>query len=168
MRKSTLTYSLITLAILALAACATRDESRFADAATAPLSDLNLMRADIPPLLEEARQHPYLVPADSSCAALTTDIAALDLILGPDLDAPSTNDNPSLIERGSDEATNAAVGALRSTTESVIPFRGWVRRLTGADRYSKKVAASVTAGSIRRAFLKGIKITKACEAPLVR
>ena len=57
---------------------------------------------------------------------------------------------------------NAAVGALQKTVEGAIPFRGWVRKLTGAERYSRKVAAAITAGSIRRAFLKGVAAADGC------
>jgi len=44
----------------------------------------------------------------------------------------------------------------------VIPFRGWIRKLTGAERYSKRVAAAITAGAVRRAFLKGVRVMKNC------
>src|SRR5664280_2970956 len=71
----------------------------------------------------------------------------------PDLDTPATESNSGLIERGSNEAKSSAVDALRSTTEGIVPFRGWVRKLSGAERYSHKVAASIAAGTVRRAFL---------------
>ena len=35
-----------------------------------------------------------------------------------------------------------AVGAVQRTAQDLIPFRGWVRKLSGAERYSKKVAAA--------------------------
>lgn len=149
--------------VLGLSACASKDQSRVTDAAMAPLSDLNLVKADIPAVLLTAQQQPYAVPGEATCESLLADIKALDAVLGPDLDAPASENNPSLIERGSNEAKNAAVGALRSTTESVVPFRGWVRKLTGAERYSKKVAAAIAAGTVRRAFLKGLMVPKACE-----
>jgi hypothetical protein len=47
----------------------------------------------------------------------------------------------------------------------VIPFRGWVRKLDGAERHSKEVAAAIAAGSVRRAFLKGVGQTLGCAAP---
>jgi hypothetical protein len=121
------------------------------------------VKADIPAVLVEAQQQPYAVPVEASCETLLAQVKALDAVLGPDLDAPASDDDPSLIERGSNEAKNAAVGALRSTTEGVVPFRGWVRKLTGAERYSKKVAAAIAAGTVRRAFLKGLMVPKACK-----
>ena len=59
----------------------------------------------------------------------------------------------------------AAVGALRGAAEGVVPFRGWVRKLSGAERYSKDVAAAIAAGTIRRAFLKGLGQAAGCTAP---
>lgn len=161
---STAHRSVVICLALALSACASSDKARVSDAATAPLSDLNLVHADIPPALLQAQKQPYALPADLGCTTLQTEVQELDAVLGPDLDAPPSDTNPGLIERGSSEAKNAAVGALRHTTESVVPFRGWVRKLTGAERYSKKVAAAIAAGTVRRAFLKGLKVTKECVA----
>ena len=148
--------------VLALSACATNDRASVADAATAPLNDLNLVHADIPAVLAEAQKQPYQIPADVSCHALSAAVLDLDAALGPDLDTPATESNPGLIERGTNEVKSSAVGALRGVTEGVVPFRGWVRKLTGAERYSHKVAASIAAGTVRRAFLKGLKVSKEC------
>ncbi len=86
-------------------------------------------------------------------------------VLGADLDTPATSATPSLIERGGSAAGDAMVGAVRSTTEGVIPFRGWVRKLTGAERYAHEVAAAIAAGTIRRAYLKGLGQSSGCQAP---
>ena len=142
---------------LALAACAS-GEKNVRDAANTPLSDLNVVRADIPSVLAAAQKAPYAAPADKSCGALAADVQALDAALGADLDTPPTGSNPSLIERG-------AADALRNTAEGVIPFRGWVRKLSGAERYSRDVAAAIAAGTIRRAYLKGIAQAGDCTAP---
>ena len=154
---------------LALCACAASETPQgnqpLADAATAPLSDLNLVRAEIPPVLQAARRAPYAVPSDGSCPAIGRDVEALDAVLGPDLDTPPTADNPGLIERGADAAGNAAVGAVRGAAEGVVPFRGWVRKLTGAERYSRNVTAAIAAGTVRRAFLKGLGAAASGAAP---
>ena len=149
---------------LTLAACAAAPpKASVADAATTPLSDLNLVRADIPPVLLAAQRQPYVVPADTNCAALLADVRALDEVLGADLDTPATASNPSLIERGGTAVGGAAVGAFKGAAEGVVPFRGWVRKLTGAERYAKNVAAAIAAGTVRRAFLKGVGATHACD-----
>ena len=167
-----LTATLIAL----LAACSTTSSSNGPDlqtktntqitqAATTPLADLNLVRADVPPVLAAAQKAPYAQPADRSCPALASDVRSLDAALGADLDTPATDSNPSLIDRGSNAVSDAAGNALKGAAESVIPFRGWVRKLSGAERYSREVAAAIAAGTIRRAYLKGLGQAAGCQAP---
>ena len=145
-------------ALLALTACASPDDARVATAMATPFNDFNLVQAAIPPVLQEAQRQPYLQPSDASCAALAPLVAALDEALGPDLDAPASSTNPSLIERSGD----LAAGALQSAVQGVVPFRGWVRKLSGAERYAKQVAAAIAAGSVRRGFLKGLRAAQGC------
>ena len=154
------------LLAVALAACSTPAASpnggnTVAQVATTPLSDLNLVRGDIPPLLIAAQKAPYAVPAERSCEALGKDIQALDAVLGADLDTHVTAANTSLVDRGGD----AAGGALRGAAEGIVPFRGWVRKLSGAERYAKEVSAAIAAGTIRRAYLKGLGQAAGCAAP---
>ena len=141
---------------------ATANEKKFASAVTAPLNDLNMVRAPIPAILKRAQEGAYALPADNSCAALSHEIDELDSALGADIDTPSTDKNPSLIERGTDASGDMAAGAVRRTTEGIIPFRGWIRKLSGAERYAREVSASITAGSLRRSFLKGVRQAKGC------
>lgn len=140
-----------------------KKQTPVAEAVTAPLSDLNLIHSEIPPALIIAQKQPYKVPSELSCGALLIEVEELDALLGPDIDSTELDTNTSLIKKGVSKAKSTAVGTLRNTTESVIPYRGWVRKLSGAERYSKKVTASITAGTIRRAFLKGIMVSKECE-----
>jgi hypothetical protein len=143
------------LAALALAACASDEAGK---AAATPLNDLNVVHAEIPPVLKTAQKAPYAAPADKSCAALKTEVQELDAALGADLDVPPTERGSSLIERGGSEV-------LKSAAESVIPFRGWVRKLSGAEHYSREVAAAIAAGAVRRAYLKGLVQAAGCAAP---
>lgn len=142
-----------------------RAATKVTDAATAPLSDLNLVNAPIPAVLAAARKGPYLPPSDPSCAGLTAEVNALDALLGPDLDTPATPANPGLLERGMTAVGDAAIGTVRGAAEGVMPFRRWVRKLSGAERYSKEVAAAIAAGGVRRSFLKGLGHAGGCEAP---
>lgn len=134
-------------------------------AVTSPLGDFNLIRADIPAVLAAAKQAPYAVPTDRSCTALAEQVRALDAVLGADLDTPSTDKNPSLIERGAGAAKKGAIGAVQGAAEGVVPMRSWVRKLTGAEKYAREVEASITAGTIRRSYLKGLGHAAGCEAP---
>ena len=165
---------LFVLLPVALAACTTAPKTpaaqadpgaKVADAVTAPLGDLNLVRVEIPPVLQAAQKAPYAVPEPGDCAALTAQIGALDAVLEPDLDQPAKPDQRSTGERGSDAAGDAAIDALRRTAEGVVPFRGWLRKLTGAESHAHSVVQAVMAGNVRRAFLKGMGQALNCPVP---
>jgi hypothetical protein len=140
-------------------------EAEFSSALTAPLSDLNLLRTPIPETLAAAQKNPYAEPTDDSCTGLAQDIAALNRVLGADLDTPPSAGNPGLLERGSDLATHAVISAVRDSTTSILPFRGWIRRLTGAEKHARAVIAAISAGAVRRAYLKGLGQAQGCPAP---
>jgi hypothetical protein len=153
-----------------LVGCAAAPGESLGNAAVTPLNDLNLVKAPIPAVLQAAQARPYghaAAPganeAPPDCEALAAEVRALDEVLGADLDTPPSADKPSLLERGGNAAGDAAVGAMRRTAEGVVPFRGWIRKLTGAERYSRQVAAAITAGSARRAWLKGYAAARDCR-----
>jgi hypothetical protein len=123
------------------------------------------MRTEISPELNAAMKGPYLLPPDKSCETIAAEVTALDRIIGPDLDTTTGSQVASLFEQGQSELSNAAVGALRSTVEGVIPFRSWIRRFSGADKHSKDVTAALAAGIVRRAFLKGFGQASGCQPP---
>lgn len=149
--------------VVVVAACSSQQKD-ISGVATSPLNDLNIVQGKIPKVLNQARRQPYLVPADQSCEALTADIRALDEVLGPDLDMPPADDDPGLLERGTTAVGGEAMGMLKGTAEDVVPLRHWVRKLSGAERYSKKVEAAIVAGTVRRSFLKGIRFARGCGA----
>ena len=147
---------------LGLAGCATDTPKRLGAAAVTPLNDLNVVRTDIPDVLQAAQKAPYVKPADCSCIALVLEIRRLDEVLGADLDAPPTDKHTSLMSRAPEIANDQAVNALQRTAQDLIPFRGWVRKLSGAERHSQQVAASIAAGAARRGFLKGVAAAQNC------
>jgi hypothetical protein len=93
------------------------------------------------------------------------EIRQLEAALGEDLDLPSTPGHRNLLEQGRTLADDAAVGAVRHAAEDLIPYRSWVRKLTGAEKYSRLVTSAITAGIVRRAYLKGLGEAKGCPAP---
>lgn len=148
-----------------LAGCASTGTATLEKAAVTPLNDLNLVNAPIPEVLQQAARAPYALPgglARPACDTLAAELRALDEVLGPDLDRPPTPGNPGLIERGTDAAVEAVNKAVQSAAEGVVPFRSWVRKLSGAERYSRQVAAAIAAGTVRRAFLKGLGQAQGC------
>ncbi len=163
------TSGLALTCLLPLVACSKPETGppvvhQLAGAATTPLGDLNLLRTKIPAVLLTALQAPYAPPADSTCAGLAAEIQMLDAALGEDLDAPK-GPGPSLAERGRAELDEAAVGAVKTSAEALIPFRGWVRKLTGAERASRQVTKAIAAGIVRRAYLKGLGQAQGCPPP---
>lgn len=155
---------------LALSACSTHKDTaknnapqQIGDAVTSPLKDLNLVKTAIPDALRGAQKNPYAISADTSCAALAKEIAALNEVLGADLDTPTSDKDDSLLTRIN--VVDESVSAIRKTTEGAVPLRNWVRKLSGAERKSKAVSAAITAGGIRRAYLKGIGQANNCQAP---
>lgn len=146
-------------------ACATKKPSPAVGAVTAPLTDLNLLQTEIPEVLIEARKQPYAYPSDTACGCLIEMIENLDAVLGPDLDAPKES-GQGWFDKGADQANKATVSAIRRTTESLVPFRSWVRKLTGAESHSKQYSAAIAAGVVRRAFLKGLAVAQGCSLPV--
>lgn len=177
----------LVLLVAALAsACSTPQQDKVGAAVASPVSDLNLVHAPIPEPLQAALRAPYALPAglaaapspaaasaaaasaaaaagtgaaapEAACKALAAEIRTLDEVLGQDIDLPP-GAGPSLLERGGD----LVVDALRRSAEGLVPFRSWVRKLTGAERYAREVAAAITAGGIRRGFLKGLARAYTC------
>jgi hypothetical protein len=161
------TITLVWTAML-LAACSTPDPNpgaQMAQAATTPLNDLNLVHAPIPPVLAEALKSAYAMPADTACDGLAGQVKALDAVLGTDLDAPPTASDPNFVERGAGLLGTVATDTVRGAAEGVVPFRSWIRKLSGAERYSREVAAAIAAGTVRRAYLKGLGQSRGCAAP---
>lgn len=130
-------------------------------AVTTPLRDLNMMKTKIPPILLKALEDPYARPVRGwKCSTLATLIRPLDAALGPDLDRLPPGDE-DLLERGK----STALGAAADLASDAIPFRGWVRKLTGAERHDRLVQSAIVAGDVRRAYLKGLGEARGCAHP---
>jgi hypothetical protein len=126
----------------------------------APLRDLNVLRTKIPAALLEAMADPYYRPPGKlSCDDVIIMIGPLDAALGPDLDTPKPG------EAMRDRGKTTAFGLVAGATSGVIPFRSWVRKLTGAERHDSYVTAAITAGAVRRAYLKGLGESRGCSPP---
>jgi hypothetical protein len=130
-------------------------------AAHAPLEDFNLVRSRIPVVLIEATKDPYVRPAPIGCEGLSLELARLEDALGPDIDTPK--DPRSRADRASSFAANAGARAMKDVAEGWIPFRSWVRYMTGAEQHSKEVTSAIAAGQMRRAYLKGLAQSEGCS-----
>lgn len=123
------------------------------DAVAQPLSDLNLRSKDIPQILLTAQEEPYHLVGVEECSALRTEVARLNDVLGPDADEPQ--DEAGILNRGLRTGGRILGG--------MIPFRGLVREISGANAEEKRWGAAVYAGVARRSFLKGFMAAKNCE-----
>lgn len=157
-----LRHFMLCLTLLILQACTAEKQATVADAVETPFNDLNLVKAEIPAVLEEAVKQPYALPVLNDCGSLDAIILGFDEVLGPDLDAIASDTRPSLARRASHSAGKAAVSTLRRTAEDLVPYRRWVRKLSGAERHSQRVDAAISAGIARRAFIKGLRAAQEC------
>ncbi len=133
--------------------------------ASQPFRDFNLIRSKIPPVLLQAMADPYAKPDPQTCEAIVSDVKTLDEALGPDLDEPASTDHPGLVTRSESSARTGALDAMRSGLQQEIPFDGFIRVLTGAERHDKLVMAAIQAGAIRRGYLKGLGEMRSCPTP---
>lgn len=140
-----------------------QSQDGFSEAALSPLEDVNLKRAKIPEKFKQIR-NPYLVAVESSCEKIAEDVLELDALLGRDWDIPPP-DKKGLSDRAADGASTAFLDTIASGASGLIPYRGIVRTVTGANSHATKVRKAYERGSHRRTFLKGIGLAKGCEYP---
>jgi hypothetical protein len=130
-------------------------------AATAPLHDLNVTRQGIPPVLLAAITNPYDPPRPLDCGEITRQLGELNFVLGADLDEPETPQAPSLTRKNG----KLVLALLHGAAESLLPFAGYVRTLSGAQHHDQLVIEAITAGSVRRGYLKGLGESRRCPLP---
>ena len=129
-------------------------------AVTTPLRDLGVTKTQIPDVLLAALSDPYARPPKGyTCKYLVALVRPLDDVLGPDIDLTPVDDE-NLVDRGKILGVAADVGA-----SALIPFRGVVRKISGAEAHDRLVQSAYVAGSVRRAYLKGIGEAKGCLPP---
>ena len=139
-----------------------------------PLEDVGLKKQPIPAKLLFVLQNPYATPQPMNCPKISSELLILNQLLGPDMGI-AKEDTPSLlgipmpswqkrgeyVEKGSQAAQQQAAEMARGQVD-VIPYRGWVRKLSGAERHAKKVEEAYQAGKLRRAYLKGLALMLGC------
>ena len=140
-----------------------QSQDGFGDAAMSPLEDVNLKREKIPEEFKSIK-NPYQVDIEITCEAIAAEVETLNNVLGRDWDIPPP-DKAALSERAADGASTAFLDTVAGTASGVIPFRGVVRTVTGANSHARKVRKAYERGSHRRTFLKGIGLVKECPYP---
>lgn len=125
--------------------------------ATQPARDVGIAKTKIPAILVDAQQQPYAPPSKSGCAGIGTDIAALNEVLGPDFTSDA--------KANEDKFGKLAAAGGEAVVNSLIPFRGLVREVSGAAPAERRLDAAVNAGLARRGFLHGLATARKCKLP---
>ncbi|MDB5714496.1 MAG: hypothetical protein JWO15_1893 [Sphingomonadales bacterium] len=119
---------------------------------TQPARDVGIEKKEIPPLLVEVGKNPYATAGTASCGQISSAIDALTKVIGPDFST-----SPAVNKRNL-----AAIGGS-AVVNSLIPFRGIVREVSGASAAERRMSAAVDAGIARRGFLRGLQSARKCR-----
>jgi hypothetical protein len=103
---------------------------------------------------------PYARPASMDCGALASEIQTLNAALGDDFDAVVLVDETPEARKQRQEREG-----LHAGSEMLLPFSGFVRKLSGAEQRDKLVLDAIMAGDSRRSYLKGIGEARGCGGP---
>jgi len=132
------------------------------DATAQPLRDVNLVRQEIPMVLR-GLEYPYSTATlTEGCPEIARQIASLDAVLGPESYQPGPNRN--IWDRSGDFVEDQVIEAAQDTVNDFIPFRSWIRRLSGASRAERDALRAVANGQQRRTFLRGYGASLGCPA----
>lgn len=113
---------------------------------------------EIPPKLLEIQEAPYSLAGLERCAAIIREVEELDAVLGADVNEQ--------VDKSRAEKREETAGRVAGTIAgSVIPFRGLIGEITGANAERRRYALAVYAGTVRRGFLKGVGLERGCKAP---
>lgn len=132
------------------------DDARVRTAFEQPFRDVSWMRENPPDILVRAALGPYERINQFDCASILSEINALDLVLGPDLDQVLEEDKAS--DTDGNAILSGAIGSLIG-----LPYRGIVRRLSGAGKREEMLRKAILAGMVRRGFLKGVSLEAGCR-----
>jgi hypothetical protein len=121
--------------------------------------DVGVAPTKIPQVLLDASRNPYSLKGLRTCRQIAAAHYALSDVLGPDLragDGKKENRAGKLAEAGGQTVVN-----------SLIPFRGLVREISGAAPAQRRLKRAVDAGYARRGFLRGVHQTRGCKSRLM-
>ncbi|MEO5494181.1 MAG: hypothetical protein ABIR08_09155 [Sphingomonas sp.] len=116
-----------------------------------PARDVGIAKTKIPPVLELAAANPYTLSGLSSCSAMAAKLGDLDQALGADFD-----DGPQ-------KGESLAKAGGKAVVNSIMPFRGVIREISGAAAADRRLAAATDAGIAQRGFLRGVYQTRGCK-----
>ena len=168
MRKHPYVMALVAVSLIATDASAqpappppsssTGDAAKKAEGiVTQPAKDVGITKSEIPPVLVKASDDPYSLAGLKTCRQLVAAIQELNGVLGPDFTAGGAAANENRTER-------IAVAGGKAVVNSIIPFRGLVREVSGAAPAQRALNAAIDTGYARRGFLRGVHRKQGCKA----
>ena len=113
---------------------------------------------EAPPKLLAIQENPYSLAGLGKCAAIIKEIGELNEVLGPDVNEQVDKDRAKKREETAGRVAGTVAGGI-------IPFRGLIGEVTGANAERRRYAQAVYAGTVRRGFLKGVGLERGCKAP---
>ena len=125
------------------------------DIGTQPVRDVGIMKREVPPILVKAQNDPYSLKGLKTCKQLATEVSNLNAVLGPDYVVGN--------EVKENRAGKLAEAGGKTVINTIIPFRGLVRELTGAAPADRRLNAALDAGYARRGFLRGVHAKQGCR-----
>lgn len=120
-----------------------------------PARDVGMSKRDVPAILQKAYDHPYSLDGLKTCKALAAEVTLLNKELGPDYVVGN--------EYKESRAGKLAEAGGKTIINSIIPFRGLVREVTGAAPADRQMNAAIDAGLARRGFLRGVHLKQGCK-----
>lgn len=113
---------------------------------------------EVPPKLLAIQENPYSLAGLGKCAAIIGEVNELNAVLGPDVNEQVDKDRAKKREETAGRVAGTVAGGI-------IPFRGLIGEVTGANAERRRYALAVYAGTVRRGFLKGVGLERGCKAP---
>lgn len=127
--------------------------------ATQPIRDVGVDKDKIPDVLQKAVENPYAPPSARTCKAYNVALGELNAVLGEDFTVGA--------EANENRAGKIAEAVGKTIVNSLIPFRGLVREISGAAPAERRLQAAVTAGVARRGYIRGLASARGCKiAPI--
>jgi hypothetical protein len=121
---------------------------------TQPATDVGATKTVVPPVLQKAQDNPYDLTGLKTCSQIKGSIDQLTKVLGPDF-AVGNN-------KKENRAGRLAEAGGRTIVNTLVPFRGLVREISGAAPAQRRLNAAVDAGFARRGFLRGVSYARRC------
>lgn len=122
---------------------------------TQPARDVGVARTEPSEVIAKAAADPYTLTGLRTCKQLSSAVIELNEALGPDFMAGN--------ERKENRAGKIAEAGGKTVINTLIPFRGLVREISGAAPAQRRLNDAVDASFARRGFLRGIHRQRGCK-----